>query len=130
MNKIKTKIISIQKEDSINLVKLESNNITLSLLTLDLPNNIKVESEVMALFKESEVAIAKSECEISISNRIKGEIIDIENGKIVTMVKIKTKIGEIDSMITTASSERMNLKVGEIVFALVKSNEMSLEVIE
>ncbi len=127
MNKIKAKITSIKTKDSINLVKLESNNITLSLLTLDLPNNIKENSEVIALFKESEVAISKSENDISISNRIQGEIIEINNGEIVTMIKIKTLMGNIDSMITTDSTFRLNLKVNDEVFALIKSNEMSME---
>ena len=129
MNKLNARVTSIKTKDSINLIKLKSNEIILTLLTLDLPSNIKENSEVIALFKESEVVISKSESEgnISISNRIKGKILQINRGEIVSIIKIKTKIGDIDSMITTDSSLRLNLKVNDEIFALIKSNEMSME---
>lgn len=41
-------------------------------------------------------------------------------------VIIETAIGEIASVITTASVEQMGLKVGDEVFALVKATNVSV----
>jgi len=45
----------------------------------------------------------------------------------VSEVVIRTKAGDVTSIITTGSVERMNLKEGDAVFAVVKATEVSVE---
>jgi molybdopterin-binding protein len=56
-----------------------------------------------------------------------GTIEKIVSDKVVSEVVIRTAAGSIASIITTASVQRMNLKQGDNVFAIVKATEVSVE---
>jgi len=65
--------------------------------------------------------------EISARNKIKGTIVDITLGSV--MAKVKINIGNdnvISSVITIESVADLNLKVGEEVYAIVKSTEVMI----
>jgi molybdopterin-binding protein len=63
----------------------------------------------------------------SVRNRLAGTIEKIVSDKVVSEVVIGTAAGSIASIITTASVQRMNLKQGDNVFAIVKATEVSVE---
>jgi molybdopterin-binding protein len=46
---------------------------------------------------------------------------------VVSEVVINTAAGTVTSVITTASVQRMNLKEGDDVFAIIKATEISVE---
>jgi len=64
---------------------------------------------------------------ISIRNRLPGTIEKIVSDKVVSEVVIQTAAGTVTSIITTGSLERMNLKQGDNVFAVIKATEVSIE---
>jgi molybdate transport system regulatory protein len=45
----------------------------------------------------------------------------------VSEVVIRTAVGSVTSIITTGSVQRMNLKEGDTVFAIIKATEVSVE---
>ena len=63
----------------------------------------------------------------SIRNRLAGTIEKIVSDKVVSEVVIRTAAGNVTSIITTGSVERMNLKEGDNVFAIIKATEVSIE---
>ena len=63
----------------------------------------------------------------SVRNRLAGTIEKIVSDNVVSEVVIRTAAGSIASIITTASVQRMNLKQGDNVFAIVKATEVSVE---
>ena len=63
----------------------------------------------------------------SIRNRLPGEIEKIVSDKVVSEVVIRTAAGTVTSIITTGSVERMNLKEGDAVFAVIKATGVSVE---
>jgi molybdopterin-binding protein len=63
----------------------------------------------------------------SIRNRLSGTIEKIVSDKVVSEVVIRTTAGTITSIITTGSVERMDLKEGDNVFAIIKATEVSVE---
>jgi molybdopterin-binding protein len=63
----------------------------------------------------------------SIRNRLTGTIEKIVSDKVVSEVVIRTAAGNVTSIITTGSVERMNLKQGDSVFAIIKATEVSIE---
>jgi len=63
----------------------------------------------------------------SIRNRLAGTIEKVVSDKVVSEVVIRTAAGSIASIITTGSVQRMNLKQGDNVFAIVKATEGSVE---
>ena len=63
----------------------------------------------------------------SIRNRLPGTIEKIVSDKVVSEIVIRTGAGEVTSVITTGSAQRMNLKEGDQVFAIIKATEVSVE---
>ena len=63
----------------------------------------------------------------SIRNRLPGTIEKIVSDKVVSEVVIRTAAGIVTSIITTGSVERMNLKEGDNVFAVMKATSVSIE---
>jgi len=63
----------------------------------------------------------------SIRNRLPGTIERIVSDKVVSEIVIRTAVGEVTSVITTSSVQRMNLKEGDQVFAIIKATEVSVE---
>jgi molybdopterin-binding protein len=63
----------------------------------------------------------------SVRNRLRGTIEKIVSDNVVSEVVIRTAAGSIASIITTASVQRMNLKQGDNVFAIIKATEVSVE---
>ena len=63
----------------------------------------------------------------SIRNRLPGKIEKIVSDKVVSEVVIRTAAGIVTSIITTGSVERMKLKEGDDVFAIIKATEVSIE---
>jgi molybdate transport system regulatory protein len=65
--------------------------------------------------------------ELSARNKIKGTITEVKTGSVMAKVAVKIADGTvINSMITIDSVEDMNLKVGDEVFAIVKSTEVMI----
>ena len=65
--------------------------------------------------------------ELSLRNQLKGRVAEILRGEIVSEVDIETPAGRISAIVTTRSVDRMQLKVGDDVHALVKATEVSVE---
>jgi molybdopterin-binding protein len=63
----------------------------------------------------------------SIRNRLPGTIERIVSDNVVSELTIRTAAGDVTSIITTGSVKRMNLKVGDSVFAIIKATEVSIE---
>jgi len=82
---------------------------------------------VTLMFKETEVALAVNlSGMISLRNRLKGVVSEIENGRLMSRVIFMVDGVRISSVITTRSLQALQLKVGDEVEGLVKSNEMSV----
>ena len=64
---------------------------------------------------------------ISIRNRLPGTIEKIVSDKVVSEVVIRTEAGIVTSIITMGSVERMKLKEGDSVFAVMKATSVSIE---
>ncbi len=63
----------------------------------------------------------------SIRNHMPGTIEKIVSDKVVSELVVRTAAGDVTSIITTGSVNRMNLKEGDKVFAIIKATEVSIE---
>ena len=89
--------------------------------------NIKVGAKVKLITKPTHVAIAKDfSGEVSYSNQLDAEIIHVENGELLSSIKIRIWETTLESIITKDSSERMNLHIGDEVTVFIKANELSI----
>jgi molybdopterin-binding protein len=64
--------------------------------------------------------------EESIRNQIPGTVKSIVSDKVISEIVVETNIGEIASIITTRSVQKMNLMPGDKVLAVIKSTNVSL----
>ena len=127
MSNLIASVTDIQKCDSLHIVKFECYSQTLSMMSLDLDDQIKVGSKVKLVVKPSHVAIAKNfSGDVSYSNILKATVLSCENGQLLSSVKLKYFDTTLESIITVASSNRMNIKEGDEVVAFIKASEISI----
>lgn len=132
MNKVIGNIVGIDTSGNISLVEVKVNEVILSSMIIGNEKNtefLEMGREVQLLFKESEVSIAKNfSGELSLRNRFKGPILKLKKGKLFTEVFFNFEGFRLTSLITTRSVNRMDLKVGEEITGLIKSNEVILSI--
>lgn len=130
MNILKGNIINIQGSESLSLVKIAVGSTFFTAIVIDTPESetyFKIGNTVNVYFKETEVIIAKNELlNISIPNKILCQINFMKQGKILTELHLGFEEFNIKSLITTNACKTLNLKNGDAVLALIKTNEISL----
>ena len=127
MNRVDGTIISIKSEENLYLVGVEAHGIRFtSVLVMEGDHAKFVEgASITLLFKETEVVLGLPvELPISLRNRIPGTIESINLGNLLAAVTIRSDVGSISSIITATSVKNLDLKIGDEVIAMIKTNEM------
>lgn len=127
MNRFQAKITEIYEEERLHIVEFDSCGIPLRMMGLELPEGARVGSSVWLGCKPSHVILAQDfQGEISLSNKIPAQIIHLEKGRLLSSVHLRTDCGNLQSVITQKSSERMNLREGTELLAMIKASELSI----
>jgi len=130
MNVLKGKISSLKTSGRLTIVTLDVSGILMKSIIIENPDTVsylKQNNPIQVMFKETEVAIGKgAEIAISMENRIQGIITEIVKGELLCSLILDTKVGNIKATITVESALRLQLQVGKIVTALVKTTEIML----
>ncbi len=128
MNKLLGKITNIESSEHISIVDIDVEGDLFSSVIIETPETadyLKIGNEVFMLFKETEVSIGKAlSGNLSLRNRLTSKIKTIEKGKVLTKIVLDYKGKDIVSVITTRSTNKLDLKVGDEVQGLVKANEV------
>jgi len=130
MNKLLGKIMNIESSEHISIVDIDVEGDLFSSIIIETPETadyLKIGNEVFMLFKETEVSIGKAlSGKLSLRNRLTSKIKTIEKGKVLTKIVLDYKGKDIVSVITTRSTNNLDLKVGDEVQGLVKANEVTI----
>jgi molybdopterin-binding protein len=130
MNRLRGKIAAIESSGQLSLVDVDVDGDTFTAIIVETPDSaayLKLAGEILLLFKETEVSLAKNLSGlISLRNRIPARVQDIVEGDLLSQVTLGYKGNRIVSVITTRSVRRLGLKTGDQVEGLVKANEMTL----
>lgn len=127
MNTFDVAVKEINSVDNLNIVKFDFNGTTLSMMSLELSDSVKVGTKVKLTAKPTYIAIAKDfSGDVSYSNQLHVKIVHVENGELLSSIKLQTDDTVLESIITRDSSQRMNLHVGDEVTAFIKANELSI----
>jgi len=125
MSQMIATVTSIESCDSLHIVKFDFYGQTLSMMSLELDNKIKINTQVKLQVKPTNIAISKSfRGEISYSNQLKCIITDIENGQLLSSVKLQNFDTTLESIITSTSTKKLNLKVTDMVTAFIKASDL------
>jgi len=124
-------LIAIVKEikncDSLNIVKFNCLDQTLTMMSLELSDKIKVGTTVKLIVKPTHIAIGKNFTgDLSYSNQLDTTIKSIENGQLLSGIKLSFFDTTLESIITVDSSLKMELKVGDKITAFIKSSDISI----
>jgi len=120
-------VSKIQSCDTLHVVNFSFQNQTLSMMSLELNEKIVIGTKVKLIVKPSHIAIAKNfSGDVSYSNQLHSTIVSIENGELLSSIRLECQGSVIESIITLNSSLKMNLQVGESVTAFIKASELSI----
>jgi molybdate transport system regulatory protein len=130
MNRIQTKIRQVFHSGGILMVDMETESCLMTALLIDAHENpawLKAGNTIYAVFKETEVSLAKNFTgRISLRNRIPCRIEHIERGELMSVITLFFHQHILFSAITTRSVDMLELKTGDEVTALIKANEITL----
>ncbi len=127
MSSLRAKVLDIASCESLHIVKFDYHDSVISMMSLALDETIMIGCEVSLLINPSHVAIAKKHYDdISYANQLPATIERITFGSLLTSITLLLVDTTIESIITTESAKRMDLKVGEDVVALIKASEVAI----
>jgi len=127
MSQMIANVLEIQNCDSLHIVKFNFYGEVLSMMSLELSQKVKVGVEVKLLVKPTHIAIAKEVSgDFSYANRLDCKIIEIEDGELLSSVKLSVFDTILESIIMRSSSRDMGLKVGDSVTAFIDASELSI----
>ncbi len=128
MSELIATVKKIENCDSLNIVEFNCNGQVLTMMSLELSKNIKLETKVNLVVKPTHITIASNYTgEISCSNKLATTISAINNGKLLSSIKLSFLDITLEAIITAKSSKDMNLKVGDEVVAFIKASELSIQ---
>ncbi len=123
-NEIKATVEEIFESNFLHVVKFGYNGIKLSMMSLELPN-IQIGDKVLLSVKPTHISLSKLYLpKTTISNMLLSEVIDVQNGEVLSVVLLKAGESMLESIITLESSKKLEIKKGDKVYALFKSSEL------
>ncbi len=127
MNQLKATIRQIENIDNLNLLTLSCGKQHIRILTLELNPNLKVGSVVTLSVKSTDIAIAKN-CNgiLSYTNQLKAKITHLNNGKLLSSVRVDIEGFGLESIIMLDSSLKMGLRVSDEVVILIQGSDISI----
>lgn len=124
-------ITEIESVQSLHRVELLCKENILSMISLELPQNIKIGSQVQLYVKSTNIVIARHpENGLSIANQLISTVSSIQYGTILTMVKLDFNGITLEAMLTTKQAKKLNLQEKESVYALINESDLSLSLLE
>lgn len=130
MNRIEVTIKQVVNSGGIIMVDMEAGNLTMTAMLIDASQNpvwLKQGNRVYAVFKETEVSIAKDfSGKISLRNKLPCSVKHIDRGELMSLIHMSFNEDEIYSAITTRSVDMLELNTGDEVTAMIKANEITL----
>ena len=125
MSSLIAKVSSIESSERLHIVKFAHHTKTLCMMSLELPNALDKNSLVKLSFKPTHVVLAKDfSGKLSYENILETTVVSIESGKLLSSVKVEFFDTIIEAIITKKSKEKMALKVGDKVLALIQASEL------
>lgn len=130
MNSFQGEITNLQTSGELSRVKIQIGSEQLSTIVIGNSESMTylgLGNRIQVIFKETEVIIAKGDTStLSLQNQIKGQISRINQGDLLSKIEVNTSIGIVKSIITSNAVQQLELKEGEEVIAMIKSNEIML----
>lgn len=130
MNILKGHIDSIKVNGDLSIVKVRVGSAVFSTIVIDTPETapyLQIDNDVKVIFKETEVILGVGDMSgISLRNKMKGRVSDIESDILLSKVSVETEMGKITSIITSNAVKQLQIVLDMELTAMVKTNELML----
>ncbi len=138
MSRIIATVEKIENIDSLNVVTFVSHGRKLTMVSLELGEEISTGRSVTLSCKPTSVALAKPDilkeemqALLSYANQIEVTISSIEKGRLLSSVGLRFGDAVLEALMITDSLERMGFEEGDGAVALIKVSDLSiLEVLD
>lgn len=125
MNRIDAVITKIERIPNISIVSFDVSGQSLQMMALELDETLKEGVRVVLGVKSTAVSLAKAPTGmLSISNQLASRVVGVNNGELLSSIRLSFKGSPIESIITRNSSLRMGIKEGDELVALIKASEL------
>ena len=127
---IEAKVCEINEFKGISSLKFATEFGKLTMVSLEIPANLSINSRVKVGFKSSEVILSLEKLQnCSLSNEIGCVIQNIAIGEILSVVKLKALNSDdiFESIITSASAKRLNLSQNLQIYAYIKATSLYVD---
>jgi len=128
MNSLTARITCIDTIENLNIVQFDVKGDSLTMMSLDLSDEIQVGTVVKLAVKATNIALGKDIVgSLSYANQIPVIVENIENGVLLSAVTVKHADTALEAVITADSLKKMDLHIGEKVTALIKASEIYIQ---
>ena len=127
---IEAKVCEINEFKGISSLKFATEFGKLTMVSLEIPANLSLNSRVKVGFKSSEVILSLEKLQnCSLSNELGCVIQNIAIGEILSVVKLKALNSDdiFESIITSASAKRLNLSQNLQIYAYIKATSLYVD---
>jgi len=127
MSIIEAEVLDYKKVQNLHLVRFGCNSQVLTMMSLELNKDIKPSTLVKLIVKPTHIAISKTiNSDTSHQNRLKCKVDAVDDGELLSSIKLNFEGFELESIITLDASKRLELKKGDDVMALIQASELSI----
>ncbi len=127
MNQFRATVKKIENVNNLHLVSFDVGHQIVKMLSLELNELFKVDSDVLLSVKSTNIAIAKDFTGLlSYENQLDATILNVENGKLLSSVELEIEGFKMEAIIPLNASLKMNLQKANKVIALIRETEVSL----
>ena len=120
-------VSTIQNCDSLHHITFDCNGHTLSMISLELPQGIKMGKKVKLVIKATYVALAKEfRGLVSYANQLPMTVHSVNNGTLLSSITLEFNDTFVESIIMRDVSESMSLTVGDSLTAFIKASEIAI----
>jgi len=124
MNTISATVINMKSVDGVTSLTLKSKSDILEVISLDIRSDIELGSRMVLGVEASHIALAKKiSQEMSIVNRLQCSVVKIIKGELMWRVILEYHSSIFESIVSVNAAQKMNIEIGDVLFALVASSE-------
>lgn len=126
MSKIIVTITNIENIENLNIVKFDFLGNFLTMMSLELNQNIKIGTKVILSIKPSHISISKNFKGLVSSNQLLAKVKSCNNGKLLSSLTLLVQNTIFESLITAETVNNMDIKVGDEILMLINPSEISI----
>jgi molybdopterin-binding protein len=127
MNRIRARVLQTRLHEGVSSVTFDASGERLTMIALELPEDVEPECEVELGVKATHVALAKEKLpDVAISNQIPVTIEKVAKGKILASLILRFADTTIESIVPESALPKQPFRPGDTAIALFQASELSI----